>query len=82
MCFLHDGTGWALYCLAHGELAWHFQNHIQGWLNDLNILLSCFREKMPAPSLPHPDSFIGAAAASALFVFSADYKIDPSLFER
>ena len=30
-----------------GELAWHFQNHIQGWMNDLNMLLSCFREKIP-----------------------------------
>ena len=47
MWFLHDGTGQALYCLAHGELAWHFQNHIQGWRNDLNVLISCFREKMP-----------------------------------
>ena len=36
-----------LYSLAHGELAWHFQTHIQGWMNDLNMLLSCFREKMP-----------------------------------
>ena len=44
--FLHDGTGYALYCLSHGELAWHFQNHIQGWMSDLNMLLSCFREKM------------------------------------
>ena len=28
---------------------WHgsSMNHIQGWLNDLNMLLSCFREKMP-----------------------------------
>ena len=34
---------------AHGELAWHFQNHIQGWMNDLNMILSCFREKMPEP---------------------------------
>ena len=29
-------------------LAWHFQNHIQGWMNDFNMLLLCFREKMPA----------------------------------
>ena len=28
------------------------ENHIQGWLNDLNMLLSCFREKMPAHFLP------------------------------
>ena len=41
MWFLHDGTGYTLYCLASVELAWHFQNHIQGWLNDLNMLLSC-----------------------------------------
>ena len=42
-----------MYCLSHGELAWlHelawlFQNHIQGCMYDLNMLLSCFREKMP-----------------------------------
>ena len=48
MWFLHDGTGWTLYCLASRELDWHFQHHIQGWVNDLNMLLSCFREKMPA----------------------------------
>ena len=52
MWFPRDGTGWALCCVAHGELAWHFQNHIQGWMNDLNMLLSCFIEKMPALSLP------------------------------
>ena len=33
-------------CLSHGELPWHFQNHIQGWMNNLNMLLLCFREKM------------------------------------
>ena len=43
MWFLHDGT---LYCLASGELAWHFKNHMQGWMNDLDMLLSCFRTKM------------------------------------
>ena len=46
MWFLHDGTGYTLYCLASAELAWHFQNHTQGWMNDLNMLLSCFRTKM------------------------------------
>ena len=51
MWFLHDGTGQALCCLASGELAWHFQNHIQGWMNDLNMLLSCFRTKMSAQCL-------------------------------
>ena len=28
-------------CTASGELALHFQNHIQGWMNDLNMLLLC-----------------------------------------
>ena len=46
MWFLHDGTGQGLYSLASGELAWHIQNHIQGWMNDLKMLLSCFRTKM------------------------------------
>ena len=31
---------------ALGELDWHFQNHTEGWMNDLNMLLSCFRTKM------------------------------------
>ena len=48
MWFLHDGTGLTLYCLASGELARHFQNHVQGGMNDLNMLLSCFRTKMSA----------------------------------
>ena len=47
MWFLHDGTGQTLYCVTHGELAWHFQNHMQGWMKYLNMLLSCLREKMP-----------------------------------
>ena len=45
MRYLHEETGYALYCLSHGELACHLQNHIQ--MTDLNMLLSCFREKMP-----------------------------------
>ena len=61
MWFLHDGTGWALCCLAHGELAWHFQNHIQGWLNNLNMLLSCFREKIPVWSAECFDRGAGVA---------------------
>ena len=56
MWFLHDGTGWTLYCLSHGELAWHFQNHIQGWMNDLNMLLSCSGMTMPAVSHLPPQS--------------------------
>ena len=48
-------------CLASGELTWHFQNHIQGWINDLNILLSCFRTKMsvldPRSGRPSTSSF-------------------------
>ena len=50
MLFLHDRKGQTVYCLASGELAWHFQHYIQGWMNDLNMLLSCFREKMPGLS--------------------------------
>ena len=26
------------------------KTHIQGWMNDLNMLLSCFRENMPVRS--------------------------------
>ena len=48
MWFLHDGTGKTLYCLASEELAWHFQNYLQGWMNDFNVLLLCFRTKMSA----------------------------------
>ena len=31
------------------------ENHIQGWMTDLNMLLSCFREKMSG--LPPTDCF-------------------------
>ena len=29
-----------------------WRNHIQGWMTDLNMLLSCFREKMSADQWP------------------------------
>ena len=45
--------------------AWHFQTHIQGWMNDLNMLLSCFREKMPPLQL-HPFSMDGCAPLAEL----------------
>ena len=35
-------------CSMAKMAAWHFQNHIQGVMNDMNMLLSCFRWKMPA----------------------------------
>ena len=37
-------------------VAWHFQDHIQGLMNDLNMLLSCFRVKMPGYNLGWPSS--------------------------
>ena len=54
-----------LYCLSHGELAWHFQNHLQGWIDDLNMLLSCFREKMPVLVSPSPPNLRDLTAARA-----------------
>ena len=45
MQFIHDGTGQTLCCLADEGLAWHFQNHTQGRMNDLNMQLLCFRTK-------------------------------------
>ena len=43
MWFLHDGTGWTLCCLAHGELAWLFLEPDTRLFNCPRILLSCFR---------------------------------------
>ena len=46
MWFLHDGTGWALSCLTHGELAWFFHEPHTGLEDCLNMLLSCLRKRM------------------------------------
>ena len=45
MWFLHDGT--ALYCLAQGELAWHFQNHTQGRMNGLKCYSRALERRCP-----------------------------------
>ena len=48
MCFLHDGTGWALYWLSHEELAWLILEPDTGLDHCLRILLSCFRARTSA----------------------------------
>ena len=64
-----------LFGLSSGELAWHFQNHLQGWMNDLNMLLSCLREKMP-------DLELGSAIRQQATYFSSPLKTTPSLSVR
>ena len=44
--FLHDGTGYALCCLAHGELAWLFHEPHTGLDDCLRMLQTCFRKRM------------------------------------
>ena len=53
MRFLHDCTGWALYCLAHGELAWLFHEPHTGLDDCLNMLLACFRKRMSGRGVLH-----------------------------
>ena len=48
MRFLCDGTGKALCCLAHRELARLFHEPHTGLEDRLNMLLSCFRKRMSA----------------------------------
>ena len=46
MWFLHDGTGYTLCCLAYGELARHLHEPHTGLDDCLNMLLSCFRNRL------------------------------------
>ena len=46
MWFLHDGTGWALCCLAHRELAGFFHEPHTGLEDCLRMLQAGFRKRM------------------------------------
>ena len=46
MWFLHDGTGYTLCCLAHGELAWLFLEPDTGLDHCPRFQLSCFRARI------------------------------------
>ena len=48
MWFLHEGTGYDLWCLAHGKLAWLFIEPDTGLDHCPRILLSCFRARTSA----------------------------------
>ena len=45
--FLHGGTGQALGCWVHRELAWLFHEPHSGLEDCLDMLLICFRNRMP-----------------------------------
>ena len=70
MWFLHDGTGWALCSVAHGELAWLFLEPDTELDHCPRILLSCFRARISVGRLSGgeggADVVVGLLTASVL----------------
>ena len=72
MWFLHDGTGWTLCCLAHGELAWLLLEPYTGLDHCPIILLSGFRARISG----HVKIFLGY-----ILKFWLDINRDPCIVE-